>query len=506
MKQSEKDFNALFNLSRHAKILKGINHLLDWDQETYMPKGAAPIRAVQHETLASLIHSEMTGKKFASALSKLIDIPSGKIAAAGLSSEKHAALKEWRRDFIRDKALPGKFVADFARLTSEAVVAWRDARKANAFKQFAPFLKRIVEMNRKRADYLGFKDQPYDALIDLFEPEMTTRETAAIFNKLRQAIVPLLKKIKNSKPVDDSFLHGNFPKEKQFEFSHVILNDMGYGSDHGRLDLSSHPFSSSSHPTDSRITTRIHPTSLMSCISVILHEAGHALYEMGLPQEHYGSPLGEAISLGMHESQSRWWETRIGQTKGFWQHYLPLLKQKFKGKLEALSLDQFYKAINKVEPSLIRVEADEVTYPLHVILRFELECDLINGKLKVDDLPEAWNSKMKELLGIVPPTDADGCMQDIHWSMGAFGYFPTYTLGNIFAAQLFETFEKENSNWEKRIGKGELTFIVDWLRDTVHKHGRRYTSHEILKRATGRAISADPYIKYLEGKYLKLYN
>ena len=280
---------------------------------------------------------------------------------------------------------------------------------------------------------------------------------------------------------------------------------MGYGPQNGRLDLSSHPFSSASHPTDSRITTRIHKTSLISCISVILHEAGHALYEMGLPKEHYGSPLGDAISLGMHESQSRWWETRIGQSKPFWQHYMPLLKDQFKGTLDHINLENFYKALNKVEPSLIRVEADEVTYPLHVILRFEMECALIEGSLKVIEIPEAWNAKMKELLGISPTNNTEGCLQDIHWAMGGFGYFPTYTLGNIYASQLFEPFAKQHPDWEKMVSSGELHFITKWLNEAVHKHGKRYNSQEILKLATGNESTATPYINYLQNKYQDIY-
>lgn len=505
MSQTEKDYQQLFFLARHARILNGINHLLDWDQETYMPKGAAPIRAVQHETLAGLIHSEKTGKKYSTALAKLIDIRSGKVKVKGLNSAKQAALREWRRDYLKDKALPEKFVTDFAKLTSESVMAWRDAKQNDSFKQFAPFLKRIVEMNRKKADYFKYENEPYDALIDQFEPGISTETTASVFATLRKAIVALLAKLQKSKQINDGFLHGNFDHQKQLDFSHKILEDMGYTSLHGRLDISSHPFSSASHPTDSRITTRIHPTCPISCISVILHEAGHALYEMGLPVEEYGSPLGDAISLGMHESQSRWWETRIGQSKAFWQHYLPLLRKAFKGKFDDVSLDTFYKAINKVTPSLIRVDADEVTYPLHVILRFELERDLINGKLKPADIPEAWNSKMTELLGMTPKNNKEGCLQDIHWAMGAFGYFPTYSLGNIYAAQLFEVFEKEHTDWEKRTAKGDLKFIVEWLRENVHQHGRRYSSQEILKRTTGKTMNADPYIKYLERKYAKVY-
>lgn len=506
MNSSDKDYAKLLKLSHHARILTGISHLLDWDQETYMPQGAAAIRSVQQETLAGLIHEQKSGKKFKSALSKLINISDGVILANDLSEEKQAALKQWRRDYVQENALPKKFVTEFAKLSSQSVLAWRNAKKENSFHKFAPFLEKLILMSKKKADFLGYQNHPYDALLDQYEPGITTLQVSKSFSSLRTSIVDLLKKILNKKPIDDSFLHGNFSHEKQLEFAHKILKDMGYSKEHGRLDISSHPFSSASHPTDSRITTRIHPTSLISCISVILHEAGHALYEMGLPTEHYGSPLGDSISLGIHESQSRWWETRIGQSRAFWQHYLPLLKEQFNGQLEPIDLESFYKAINKVEPSLIRVDADEVTYPLHIILRFELERALIEGSLKIREIPEAWNAKMKELLGIVPKTYAEGCLQDIHWAMGGFGYFPTYTLGNIYASQLFESFEKKHPDWEKRIALGDLHFITKWLYEAVHKHGRRYSSQEILQLSTGKDPSEMPYIKYLNNKYQAIYN
>jgi len=505
MTAAEKDYQKILKHSHHARVLIGISHLLDWDQETYMPSSGAAIRAIQLETLAGLIHDQKTGKKFKSLLEKLIDIPTGKIIAEGLPSAKEAALREWRRDYLQEIALPKKFVKEFAKLSSQAVLAWREAKKENSFTKFSPFLEKIIAMSKKKADYIGYKDHPYDALLDHYEPNTTTKEVTAIFSDLKKPIVKLLQNISNAKQVDDHFLHGNFSHDKQLEIAHVILKDMGYSPERGRLDISAHPFSSASHPSDSRITTRFHKTSIISCISVILHEAGHALYEMGLPAEHYGSPLGDAISLGMHESQSRWWETRIGQSKAFWKHYLPLLKEKFKGVFDKIELGAFYKAVNKVEPSYIRVDADEVTYPLHVILRFEIEKALIEGSLKVRDLPDAWNAKMQSLLGITPRNNAEGCLQDIHWAMGGFGYFPTYTLGNIYASQLFEPFAKKHPEWEKRVSEGDLGFINDWLGKTVHQYGKQFTSHEILKLATGKDFSINPYVSYLEEKYKEIY-
>jgi carboxypeptidase Taq len=504
MVKTNKNYQKLHQLSKHTRILQGIASHLDWDQETYMPSGSAGIRAEQLKTMAGLIHREKTSRQYANALSKLIDLSSGEIISQDLTPPQIAAVKEWRRDYLQDTALPAKFVEEFAQLTSQSIIAWRNAKKTDSFQQFAPFLDRIITLNRKKADLLGYTHHPYDALLDLYEPGLTTQETQQVFDKLKHTITPWIKKI-SSQHKDNSFLFGNWDHAKQIEFSHQILKAMGYDLNKGRLDFSSHPFSSASHPTDSRITTRIHPTSLISNISVILHEAGHALYEMGLPQNMYGTPLGDARSLGIHESQSRWWETRIGLSLPFWKHFLPILKNTFPGQLEHIDLNSFYQAINKVEPSFIRVEADEMTYPLHVILRFELEKALIEGSMNVRDIPEAWNNKMKDYLGIIPSNHTEGCLQDIHWSMGAFGYFPTYTLGNLYAAHLFEAFAKEHSNWEELVSKGELDFIKTWLSEHIYQHGRRYSSQDLLKLASGQTFSANAYIRYLEDKYRRIY-
>jgi carboxypeptidase Taq len=505
MKQTQADYTRLHELSRHIRILRGISSLLDWDQETYMPTGAVGIRSEQLKTMAGIIHRETTSKKYANALTKLIDIPSGKIIAKGVSPAQQAALREWRRHYLQETLLPRQFVEEFAKLTSQSLVVWHNAKTQNAFQQFAPFLDRILTMSRKKAELLGYKNHPYDALLDLYEPDITANEIEQLFSQLRKGLTTLIKKIQAAKQVDNQCLFGHWDTDKQIAFSHRLLDAMGYDRTKGRLDFSSHPFSSSCHPTDSRITTRIHPTSLISNIMVVLHEGGHSLYEMGLPQDLYGSPLGEARSLGIHESQSRWWETRIGQSKPFWQHFLPLLKETFKGQLDTVTLDDFYRAINKVEPSLIRVEADEVTYSLHVILRFELEKALIEGSLTIREIPEAWNAKMKEYLGITPSTNSEGCLQDIHWSMVGFGYFPTYTLGNLYAAHLFQSFEDTHADWGHRVASGDLGFIKEWLHEKIYQHGCRWPTLELLKQATGKSFSMNPYLNYLIDKYRNIY-
>ncbi len=469
-----------------------------------MPPEGAHLRAEQIELMAELNHKDRTSSRYRKTLEKLIDLETGKVIGKELNTLEQAALREWRRDFITANALPNAFVKSFARLTAEALTKWAHARKENDFAGFAPTLARIIEMSQEKAEYLGYSDHPYDALLDSFEPDTKTKEVTALFSKVKKEIQALLKQIQASPQVDDSCIHGKFSAEKQLTFGKVLLEAMGYDLKKGRLDLSTHPFSTSLHPSDSRVTTRIHHSSLFNSLSAVLHEGGHSLYEMGLMPEYYGSPLCEAVSLGIHESQSRLWETRIGQSKPFWKHFLPSLAKMFP-KLQTTSLNAFYKAINKVEPTFIRVEADEVTYSLHVILRFELEKQLIEGKLKVADLPEAWNAGMKASLGIVPKTDAEGCLQDIHWSMGAFGYFPTYALGNLYASQFFSTFENAFPDWEKRVSKGELLFLREWLGDQIHRHGKTYRAADLVKKVTGKALSPTPYLSYLRQKYSEIY-
>lgn len=500
MKHNESNYTALNGISRQIKILDGISQLLQWDQETYMPSEASGIRAEQLELLAGLTHKEKTSKQFGTLLGKLIDIDSGHLIATDLSPPQEAAVRLWRKDYRKTILLPTEFVEEFTKISSQSMQVWQSAKKDNCFHVFAPFLDKIVSMNRQKAEYLGYEEHPYDALLDDYEPDAKTKEIESLFEKLRSTLTPLIKKMA-SKNIQNDFLFGEWDHSKQLAFGKIILEKMGYDFSKGRIDFSAHPFSSSAHPTDSRITTRIHPSSLMSNISVLMHEGGHSLYEMGLPQEFYGNPLGDAQSYGIHESQSRWWETRIGLSEPFWHYFFPLLKETFHGQLDHISFDTFYQGINKITPSFIRVEADELTYPIHIILRFEIEKGLIEGTIQVRDIPELWNAKMENYLGITPPTNREGCLQDVHWSMGAFGYFPTYTLGNLYAAHLFEGFEKEHPEWKKNVASGELGFIKGWLHEKIHQHGRRYSTEQLLKNATGRSLTAEPYLKYLSEKY-----
>jgi len=481
-------FEKMWNLGKRIAHFEAILRLIEWDQETYMPKGAAASRADQIELLASTIHKEKTDPKFVEGIEKL-DLNK-------LEAWQKAAVREWKEDIRKAKALPNDFVKAFAKLTSESMIVWQEARKEANFKKFAPMLKKVVALSREKAEFLGYEDSPYDALMDLYEPGMKVKEIDPLFKDLGSALSKLLEKIP---PADNRCLNQKVAVDKQIAFGNKLLKAIGYEMDHGRLDISTHPFSTAMHPTDSRITTRITEHSYFDSISAVMHEAGHGLYEMQLNPDYFGTPIGEACSLGIHESQSRTWETFIGQSRPFWQHFFPLLHKSYK--LEKTDFDTFYAAINCVKPTFIRVEADEVTYCLHVILRYQIEKDLIEGKMEVSDIPERWNSFMEKLLGIIPPTDKEGCLQDIHWSMGAIGYFPTYALGTVYAAQFFEAFAKDFPDWEKRVSHGELLFIRDWQKEKIHRFGRTFSSADLVKKVTGQKLSTTPYLNYLERKY-----
>jgi carboxypeptidase Taq len=492
-------YDALCALAKRANTLEGISSFLSWDQETYMPEKAAPIRAEQRKILAELAHSTKTGPEFEERLKVLIDLKSKKIKVQNLSDAEEASVRVFARDFIRERALPTSFVEEFTQLTSESIFLWAKAKGKNDFRLFRPNLEKIVDMVRKKADLIGGGAHPYDALLDEFEPGTSTKQVDAVFSELKAAIKTLLKKIP---PFKGKEIKIASTKDEQLAVCHEVLELINFDFTCGRLDLSAHPFSSSYHPYDSRITTRQESENVVVQVLTTLHEAGHSFYEMGLPVKEHGTPLGQAISLGIHESQSRFWETRIGRSKGFWQFMFPKLQNRFKKQLSGVSIEQFMASLNLVRPSFIRTDADEVTYPLHVILRFEIEKELVTGKLKVKDLPERWNEMMVDLLGIKPPKDALGCLQDIHWSMGAFGYFPTYSLGNVYAAQMFETFAKKFPDWEKRISHGEFAFIKDWLAKNVWQHGRRYDGKALIRNISGSELSAKPFINYLNKKYL----
>jgi carboxypeptidase Taq len=500
-----KKLEKLFKESKNISTLQSIQQLISWDQETYMPKKAIDSRSDQLSALATLIHKKKTSEEYKKLLSELIDIETGNYKIEGLDLKEKASLREWRKEYLNLSKLPSSFVEKFAQTVSQSIDMWAKARHSNDFAMFEPFLQKIIDLNKEKAKILGYKKHPLDPLLDSSEPDMTVDKLEKIFPELKKGLIVLLQKIKSRNQVKDDFLHQKFSQEKQIAFNQKLLKILPIDQDICRLDISNHPFSTGIHPEDVRITTRIAEDFLPSNIFSVLHESGHAMYEMNLPVKYFGSPICEAISLGIHESQSRWWETLIGKSYSFCDFLFPEIKKHFPHEFAKVSVLDFYKAINKVESSLIRVEADEVTYSLHVIIRYEIEKALMEGSLATKDIPKTWNEKMKQYLSITPPTDSLGCLQDIHWSMGAIGYFPTYTLGNINAAQFFEKFKLDHPSYKEKLSVGDLAFIKDWLKENIHQYGKTYSADEICMRISGKKLSSESYLKYLNEKYSEIY-
>jgi carboxypeptidase Taq len=486
----EKDFETLVNLSKQTHTLSSIERLLFWDQETMMPEGAIDIKSMQQKELASIIHAQKTSKEYGALLEKLFK-----------ASPLDANLKLMHKDYIKQLKLPASFITELAEVSSKATHAWMEARKKNNFKSFEPHLEKIIALMQKRADYLGYEAHPYDALLDEYEPEMTVSKLDALFTPLKRELTDITH-IASKKKAETHFLEGDFDIEVQKKLGHALLEAMGINKKFLRLDHSAHPFCMAIHPTDIRLTTHFKKSGFFDALSATMHEGGHGLYEQGLKAENFGLPSCEAVSMGMHESQSKLWETFIGMSMPFWKGYYPTLQEAFPKQLQNISLNSFYQAINLVKPSLIRIHADEVTYGLHVILRYEIEKGFMEGKIKVKDLPDIWNHKMKEFLGVTPDSDANGCMQDIHWSSALFGYFPTYALGNLYAAQLHSALKRDLPNFDSLLEAAEYAPITKWLHDKVHIFGRTYAPEALIEKATGGKVTSAPFISYLRNKYL----
>lgn len=502
----KKPYQELVDLSKKIHLLTGTEMILSWDQEIFMPKAALEVRTESSELLASIIHKEKTSTQFQNALSKLIDLHSGDWIDNSLSDEEQASVREMRRDFLRQIKLPEEFVKKFAYVTSYAHHAWIDARKQNKFSIFQPYLEKIIELNKQRADYIGYDNHPYDALIESYEPETEVQLIKPLFEKLKFSLTNLVKKIQtNSDPLAHFFCL-EYDHDAQLSLGKIILEKMGLSEEKSRLDESIHPMCLPIHPNDIRMTTRIYSKQVYVNILSCLHEGGHGLYHSNLPIEKFGTPLSQGASYGIDESQSRTWETIIGRSYAFLNFIFPKMQELFYEQLQGVSLDDFYRAINTVEPSLIRVDSDEVTYNLHIITRFEIELALIEGSLQPRDVPKVWNEMMLTNLGIEPKADSEGCLQDIHWSMGAIGYFPTYTLGNLYSAQFFEAFKKDHTSWKNEIGKGNLKLLASWQKEKIHRHGRRYLPNQLCQKITGESLSEKPFIRYLVEKYSAIYN
>ena len=488
-------------LNRVQDIENAAN-LLEWDQETYMPSGAAEARAHQVATLRQLAHEQFTSDE----VGKLLNAAEDQINGADPLDNDAALVRVSRREYEKARKVPPKLVADLARAVSRAKLAWVKSREEDSFPTFAPHLEKLIDLNIQKAEALGHESQVYDALLDQYEPGMTTEEVSGVFTDLRKRLVPLVQSFQEAPQPDDSCLHQHFDQQKQWNFGLEVIRDFGYDFDRGRQDISAHPFTTSFSITDVRLTTRVNENFFPTALFGTLHEAGHGLYEQGVDLDLDRTLLAEGTSLGMHESQSRLWENQVGRSRPFWNRYYPRLQQVFPDQLGDIPLDNFYRAINKVSPSLIRVEADEVTYNLHIMLRFELEIALIGGQLSLADLPAAWNDKMDEYLGIRPQNDAEGVLQDIHWSLGIFGYFPTYALGNLMSAQLFDQAAIDLEDLEAQIEAGKFGNLLNWLRTKIHQYGKKLDAGDILYRATGSQLSSQSWLTYIEKKYGDLYS
>ncbi len=485
-------------LMRRAADVKYASDLLQWDQEVYMPAGGAAGRARQVATLAGIHHELFTDAKVGAVLDSLL-------ADDTLSPVERANVRESHRKYSEMKKYPNAFVVKLNETTSAAFQAWQEARGKKDFALFRPLLATLVDMKRQECDLLGYAAEPYDALLNLFEPGSTTAALNDLFNEVRSRLVPFAHRIAGRPRPDTSFLHRAYDKKRQWDFGMDLLERIGYDFRRGRQDVSAHPFTTNFNAGDVRITTRIDEHNFREMTWSTLHECGHGLYEQGLPAADYGLPSGEYLSLAIHESQSRIWENNVGRSLPFWTFHYPRLQAVFPENLAGVPLDAFYRAINTVEPSLIRTNADEITYHLHILIRFELETALLAGTLAADDLPAAWNERYRDYLGLDVPDDAAGVLQDVHWSHGAFGYFPTYTQGSVYAAQFFDRARRDMPTLEDDLRKGHAATLLDWLRTNIHRVGHTVDAGALCRTVTGRTLDFSIFMQTLETKYETLY-
>ncbi|MER3414620.1 MAG: carboxypeptidase M32 [Gemmataceae bacterium] len=500
MPTAQEAYEELAHRERERHLLASSAAVLSWDERTYMPSRGAALRADQLALLARLVHERLTDPR----VGELLDILQDSDLARG-DTPQAANIRAWRHDYRRAVRLPKKLVEELARATTLGQQAWQEARQRADFALFRPHLEKIVRLKREEAQALHEQGSLYDALLDEYEPGMTVEQLTRVLGELRRQLVPLLQHILASRRGCPQILQRHYPVDRQEEIGRQVATAIGFDFSAGRLDRTVHPFCSGIGPGDVRLTTRYHPRHFGQAFFGVLHEAGHGLYEQGLSAEAFGTPIGQACSLGIHESQSRLWENFVGRSRPFWEYFYPAVREAFPEALGTVALDEFLLAVNYVERSLIRVEADEVTYNLHILLRFELEQALLTQDLPVADLPAAWNHILYDLLELRPENDAAGCLQDIHWSAGLFGYFPTYTLGNLYAAQFMEKAHADIPSLKDHIRHGRFEPLLDWLREHIHRHGRRYLPGELCRRITGRELSAEPFLRYLRSKYAELY-
>ncbi|MEO7083864.1 MAG: carboxypeptidase M32 [Gemmatimonadaceae bacterium] len=494
----EQAYAELVRLSREETVLSSCLGLLEWDEEVYMPRGGVAHRAEQMALLAGLVHDRATNPRYDELLSAVEASP-----LIGDSETTEAVnVRELRRSFDRERRMPRRLVEESARVHALASQSWSEARRRDDFKSFAPWLERIFELAREEADAVGDGGPRYDTLLDDYEPAMTTERLSALFARLDAELVPLVRSLHGAPlPAPRHVSAREFPIDRQRVFAEGVAAAIGFDFEGGRLDTGQHPFCTSIGPGDIRIALRYYPRNFANGFFAVLHEVGHALYDQGIEAAHYGMPMGEAASLGVHESQSRLWENLVGRSEGFWRHFYPQLRSTFHEALHDISLETFRSVINRVKPSLIRVEADEATYDVHIMIRFELERAMLSGDLKVADLPGAWAELYGRYLGVTPKNDRNGCLQDGHWSEGLIGYFPTYTLGNVYAAQLFAAADRAVGPLDDAFAAGDFLPLREWLREHVHRHAQRYAVAALIERATGSPPDATALVESLTNRY-----
>ena len=496
MSNSATQYERFTELARELADLTHAQDVLSWDQEVCMPpKGTGP-RARAQGTLAGIRHERLTATELVGLVADL--------SAGDLTGDEAVNVRQLQRDQDRARKIPKALVVEMSETEALAHEAWVEARRTSTFETFRPWLQKIVEQKRQVCEAVGYTGSIYNALFDEYEPFGRVETLEPVLAELRQRLVPLVAAIRDSGRARETVFAQDFDIAGQEAFGRRIITELGFDMDAGRLDVAVHPFCSGSSPNDVRLTTRYSADLMTMSLFGTIHETGHGLYEQGLPGAE-GMPVGSAISLGIHESQSRLWENMVGRSREFWVHYLPLLAEQFPEQLAGVDVDRVYAAVNEVEASLIRVEADEVTYNLHILLRFELEKALMDGDVAVADLPGEWNDRMEAYLGIRPDNDADGVLQDIHWSMGGIGYFPTYTLGNLYGAQFYHKASADLGDLPGQIAAGNLTDLLGWLRTNIHSVGQRRTAEELLHDVTGESLRVDYLMDYLEGKFKPLY-
>lgn len=498
----EKNLARLKCLLNEIYDINAATAVLSWDQQTYMPKGGAEERACQLAALSKISHEKFCSSEMGQLLHSL----EKNISKLNPESDDACLIRVTKRHYDKKMKVPSKLVSELASATSIAQTVWEDARHKSDFALFRPLLEKVIKLTQEYAALFAPYEHIYDPLLDNFEPGLKTSEVERIFNEIRPEQTRLVEKISGKPEINNAFLFKPlYDEQRQWDFGVKVVTAYGYDWNRGRQDKTAHPFTTTFGQGDVRITTRVFRDNLMSGLFSTMHEGGHAIYEQGISRLLKRTLLSDGASLAIHESQSRMWENIVGRSRDFWTYFYPKLVEKFSDGLAGVSMENFYRAINKVKPSLIRVEADEATYNLHIMLRFELEKSLMEERIAAKDLPELWRVKMREYLGVVPEKDADGVLQDVHWSCGLFGYFPTYALGNMVSAQLWEKINADIPGLSGQIRNGEFKYLLNWLREKLHRHGAKFEPQELLKKATGSTLRPEPYLAYLKKKFGEIY-